>query len=334
MTFRELLDEAVSHLKSGGVEDPRFDARAILLETFQMDSAHFLLQENQDLREVIPAEMLSAKLSLFRNRIGRRSVREPLQQILGHCGFYGLDFVVTDSVLCPRMDTEVLVDRAIADFRKRDQRLVMLDLCTGSGCIGISLARNLPVSAGLCTDISDEALDVAEKNAQRLLKDRYRIQRGFVDQGILNGDHLEQAEKVRDAAVSEDRKSALPELRFLKSDLYENVPSLLSEWHLSGFDLIVSNPPYIRSDVIEGLEPEVRDHEPRIALDGRDDGLYFYRKIANQTGAFLAPGGSLYLEIGYDQGQDVKKILENAGFTGVEILKDLSGLDRVVTTRV
>ena len=214
----------------------------------------------------------------------------------------GLEFCVSPQVLIPRQDTETLVEQVLADLfpQKRTAsdsgRLRLLDLCTGSGCIAISLGvlGNFREITG--ADISREALKVAEKNRRHLLPD----------------------------CVLEEKKMAF---RLIESDVFEGLSGEI-------FDVIVSNPPYIPSGVIEGLEPEVRDHEPRIALDGDADGLKFYRKVAEESGRFLSPGGRLYLEIGYDQGEAVSRLLEAAGFIEVNVIKDIPGLDRVVAAKL
>ena len=167
----------------------------------------------------------------------------------------------------------------------------ILDLCTGSGCILVSLLQYSNDSTGIGTDYSEPALQVARQNAERILG-------------------KSAAEKGR----------AL----FRQGDLFQAIDKE------EKFDLIVSNPPYIRTDVIKTLMPEVRDYEPILALDGREDGLFFYRRIIEQAGAHLYGGGMLFLEIGYDQGEDVSRLLRETGYTDVEIYKDYAGNDRVV----
>ena len=194
----------------------------------------------------------------------------------------GLEFKVNENVLIPRQDTEILVEEAL---RELHDGMDILDLCTGSGCILISLLRYSNDCTGLGVDLSEGALAVAEENAEKLLSDR--------------------------------------QIRFLKSDLFEGVNGV--------YDRIVSNPPYIPSNVIETLMPEVKEHEPLQALDGGGDGLYFYRKITEQCGNYLKPGGMLYFEIGYDQGEAVSGLLSKAGFREIRVVKDYGGLDRVVS---
>jgi release factor glutamine methyltransferase len=222
-------------------------------------------------------ELTHAEENAFTDLIGKRLNRVPLQYLLGTWQFMGLEFIVTPSVLIPRQDTEILVEAAI----KMNPRRV-LDLCTGSGCIGISLAR-LAGADVTAADISRAALDVARRNA------------------ALNG---------------VDGK-----IRFIESDLFINIPN-------EKYDMIVTNPPYIPSADIAGLQDEVKSHEPLSALDGGPDGLKFYRDIIPQALNFLTPEGILLMEVGPAEG--VRGLLRRHGYTGVTTLDDLSGLDRVV----
>ena len=171
----------------------------------------------------------------------------------------------------------------------------LLDLCTGSGCIVISILAAREISHALGVDISEEALRVAEFNRRQVL----------------------EPEK-------QDR------LTLLRSDLYEAVPEYLRERKLPGCDILVSNPPYIPSRIMDTLEPEVREHEPRLALDGAEDGLLFYRRLLKDARSFLNPGGRIYFEIGYDQGEAVRRMMEDKGFHDVEVIRDFGGNDRVV----
>ena len=206
--------------------------------------------------------------------------REPLQYIMGTAPFYGRDFLVQRGVLIPRFDTETLIE-AVLPYLKPMMRI--LDLCTGSGCILLTLLLEGPEGLeGTGSDISEEALYCARKNAEQL--------------------HEEAA--------------------FVKSDLFESIEG--------SFDLITANPPYIRSSVIGSLEAEVKEFEPLTALDGSEDGLEFYRRILREAGSHLRDGGRIALEIGFDQGSDVKSIMESEGFRDAAVLKDLAGLDRAV----
>jgi release factor glutamine methyltransferase len=210
---------------------------------------------------------------------------EPLAYVLGEWEFYGLKLYVNEHVLIPRQDTEILVEEVLKELH---DGMEVLDMCTGSGCILISLLRYSNRCKGVGVDISEEALQVAQSNAGNLLK-------SCLDDCSIN---------------------------FVQSDLFENVTGK--------YEFIVSNPPYIRSDVIPTLMPEVKDHEPMQALDGTADGLYFYRRITGEGREYLKKGGMLYFEIGYDQAADVSNIMAEAGFAEIKVVKDFAGLDRVV----
>ena len=202
----------------------------------------------------------------------------------------GLEFFVDERVLIPRQDTEDLVELVLKEHLEKKKKI--LDMCTGSGCIAISLAKFGGYSQVTAVDISEGALEVTGENARRLIP-----------------------------AVSFDR---------IQSNLYENEEEIRKKAP-EGYDVIVSNPPYIPTKVIEGLQPEVRDFEPKLALDGTEDGLYFYRILAQGELWFLKKGGSLYLEIGHDQGEAVSGLLKEAGYTKIRVVKDTPGLNRIVT---
>lgn len=317
-TGKKLLVEA-------GVEEEEaaLEVRLLLQESFSLNTASYLLRKQESLckgdREKVEAadieqtEILGKLHSFFENFEKRRR-RIPLAQILGRQSFYGLDFFVNEDVLIPRADTECLVDLVLEDYadlakqagktysEKRNSEHVsnkhednveneanssslnILDLCTGSGCIGISVAKHLPYQELLLVDLSEKALAVAKKNAEKHLGENVTL---------------------------------------LQSDL-------LTEVRGKKFSLLLSNPPYIVSRVILGLDREVSEYEPKVALDGGEDGLVFYRRIAKEAKAVLLPGARLYLEIGYDQGESVKDIFQKEGYEAVEVFPDLSGNPRVL----
>ena len=256
------------------------------MAAFDLDLASLLVKQE---RQILPGDETEEKIHRYRQMIGRRAERIPLQQILGEQEFMGFPFQVNEHVLTPRQDTETLVELVLRE--RPDPSQSVLDLCTGSGCIALSLARLGGYRRVWASDLSEEALKVAEQNAKGLLEEL------------------------------EENKA---EFRLLKSDLFEGIPKE------ERFDILTSNPPYIPTEVIEGLEPEVRDHEPRMALDGDEDGLKFYRILAAEAGGFLNPGGAIYLEIGWDQGAKVEELLRQAGFQEIRTVKDLAGKDRVV----
>lgn len=281
-------------LVEAGVEEEEaaLEVRLLLQESFSLNTAGYLLRKQEPLCKAgIEQTEILQKLHSFYENFEKRRRRIPLAQILGRQSFYGLDFFVNEDVLIPRADTECLVDLVLEDYAdlvKQGEKTYaekrILDLCTGSGCIGISVAKHLPYQELLLVDLSEKALAVARKNAEMHLGENVML---------------------------------------LQSDL-------LTEVHEKRFSLLLSNPPYIVSKVIPGLEREVSEYEPKMALDGGEDGLLFYRRIAKEAKAILLPGARLYLEIGYDQGESVKDIFQKEGYEAVEVFPDLSGNPRVV----
>ncbi len=280
INYLDLYKKGSEALVGAGIADASLDAR-LLLE-YICGTDHNTLLVHGDM----PVE--DDKAERYMELISKRAAREPLAYILGEQEFMGLDFTVSEDVLIPNQDTEVLVEEAL---RYVSEGMRILDLCTGSGCIALSILNYSNGTTAVATDISEKALEIAGKNAERLgLKDRYTAHH---------------------------------------ADLYE-LKGALGDAELGKFDIIVSNPPYIPTKVIDTLEPEVRVHEPFIALDGKEDGLFFYRKIVENVDKYLLSNGWLLMEIGYDQGESVKALMENKGFKEVEIVKDLGGNDRVV----
>lgn len=284
MTYGEVFEEGKRRLTEADIEEAALDARLLLEHVCGTDRNTLLAHAD---RLVTEEDRLR-----YQELIKRRASRIPLQQLTGVQNFMGLDFLVNEHVLIPRQDTEFLVEEVLKNLH---DGMRVLDLCTGTGCILISLLRYTNDCQGLGVDISPEALAVAKMNARRLLTG--------------NGE----------SAESERRGH----LQFLESDLYERVEGI--------FDIIVSNPPYIPTEVIDTLMPEVREHEPRLALDGSEDGLIFYRRIIEGCRAHLKGGGMLFFEIGHDQGAAVSELMEQAGFLEVQVTKDYAGLDRVVS---
>lgn len=271
MKLREACLYGQRVLKEAGIGEAGLDAWYLLEFASHIRKSHYLAYPEEELSQEAERKFLEI--------LKKRAARVPLQQLTGEQEFMGLSFAVSDQVLIPRQDTEILVEEVLKDLRPG---MRFLDLCTGSGCILFSLLHFCPQAEGVGSDISQAALLVAKKNKERLGK----------------------------------------EARLIKSDLFEKIEG--------SFDLIVSNPPYIRSEEIQGLMEEVRLYEPCLALDGHEDGLYFYRRIVEESTAYLKRGGRLYFEIGYDQGVLVPKLLEERGFREIEVVRDLAGLDRVV----
>ena len=275
--YRELYEEGTRLLTDAGFEESeaRLDARSLLEHTCGTSLQTLLLEPDRPVCEEAAAR--------FRDHIVRRSEREPLSYITGTRDFMGLTFKVDRSVLIPEQDTENLVEEIMRELCGGER---ILDLCTGSGCILLSLLHYSNGTTGVGTDISREALGTAAENAGRLdLAERTRWRQGDLFE-----------------AVGDDER----------------------------FDLIVSNPPYIRSDVIPGLSPEVSVHEPRLALDGGEDGLSFYRKIIPEAARHLVTGGMLFLEIGFDQAEAVSALMRDAGYYEVRVIRDYGGNDRIV----
>ena len=317
MTLRALYQAGADRLSAAGVPDAELDARLLLCEAFQMTAGEYLFSCDRELSELYDPYTLSGLQEDYENEIALRCRRVPLQQILGTAQFMGLEFAVNGDVLIPRQDTETLVEQVLYDFPERD--ISVLDMCTGSGCIAASLAVLGGYREVIGADLSREALYVAQENAMRLLREakaRTDMKKSFLS-----------------AVFSRDEEEYQQQVHFIQSDLFSGLSEALSELGSGPFDVIVSNPPYIPTAEIEELEPEVRDFEPRMALDGSQDGLHFYRRFAKEAGPFLKEGGSLYLEIGAEEAAAVRGLLQEAGYRDIRVIKDLCGRDRVVCAR-
>lgn len=283
MTYRELYESGRSVLTAAAIEEADTDAR-LLLECVCERNRSFLLVHGDSLVEQERAEC-------YLGYIAERAKRIPLQQITGVQEFMGLTFQVNRHVLIPRQDTEILVEEVL---RNLHGKMCILDMCTGSGCILLSILHYARECVGVGVDISKEALCVARENAKRILR--------------------------KDGKDSEEISCV--QACFIESDLFEKVTGK--------YQIIVSNPPYIRSDVIPTLMPEVKDYEPIQALDGHADGLFYYKKIIDQCSDYLSEDGRLYFEIGFDQGAEVSELMKQAGFSEITVVKDYAGQDRVV----
>lgn len=337
VTWRELLEEGVCLLRIAGVSEAQLDAWYLLSAAFGLDRAHYYLDQNRPVRK----ERLEEGYETYRSGLARRAERIPLQQILGSQEFMGLDFYVNEHVLIPRQDTETLVEAVLREYSRRDTAI--LDMCTGSGCIAVSLAVLGGYRQVTASELSMDALQVAKKNARR----HFLIQKGTVRSKafVLTEKPWRMELKTWVAAEPQEREAGCLDspgagsddargmhieertLTLLQGSLFEHIGQE------EMFDVIVSNPPYIPTAVIEELEPEVRDHEPRLALDGAEDGLYFYRVLALDCSRHLKQGGQVFFEIGYDQAEAVSRILAIAGYREIEVIKDAPGLARVVRGR-
>ncbi len=276
MTYRECYEQGCRTLQAAGIEEATLDARLLLEAVCGTDRNDLLVHGEQPVMPQAEEKYL--------HWIRQRAEHIPLQQLTGEQDFMGLTFSVNEHVLIPRQDTEILVEEVLKELH---DRMRILDMCTGSGCILLSLLHYSNDCEGLGVDLSAEALEVAGRNVLKVLTP-------------------EKAEHAH----------------FLQSDLFEKVEGK--------FEIIVSNPPYIASAEVEKLMPEVRDHEPRMALDGTEDGLLFYRRIIKEAGKHLVSSGMLFFEIGYDQGQAVSELMRTGGYREVQVVQDYAGLDRVV----
>ena len=276
--YQEVYREGEAKLIQAGIDEATLDARLLLEYVCGTDRNTLLAHGDREVTE--------KEYGCYCDLIVKRAGHIPLQHLTGEQEFMGLTFVVNNKVLVPRQVTEVLVEEAL---RHLHDGIRILDMCTGSGCILLSLLQYSNDCTGTGVDLSPEALKTAEANYRRLREQRPEMEACFIESDLFAGLH--------------------------NGEQYE---------------MIVSNPPYIRTDVIDTLMPEVREHEPWMALDGREDGLYFYREITRRAGEYLTRGGMLFYEIGYDQAKDVCKIMENEGFREIEVVKDFAGLDRVV----
>lgn len=272
--WREARRDGAEYLKREGISDAETDSRILLEFAGRIDRTYYSLHAE----ETVPDPVFSQYEDLLR----RRAARVPTQYLTGEAWFYGRRFEVSPAVLIPRQDTECLVEEALLHAEDGDR---VLDLCTGSGCVLLTLLLERHLS-GTGADLSEDALCVARKNQELL---------------------------------------CVPDVTWVHSDLFAEIRG--------EFALITANPPYIASDVIDTLEPEVRGHEPRMALDGHQDGLFFLKKIAEEAPAFLSTGGWLCMETGYDQGGVMASVLRDLKYEEVHVVRDLSGLDRVIVGR-
>ncbi len=316
MTYREVLIEGTNRLSEKNISEFENNAWLLFEYVFKLSRHQYFMKMNDAISDDNAAE-------IYRTCIEKRATHVPVQYITGSQDFMGLNFLVNENVLIPRQDTEILVEKVLNiieviqhnsyDVKLKNlidkesikenifkvatdahNKINVLDMCTGSGCIAISVSLhgNVDVTA---VDISEKALEVAKNNAKNLGADR---------------------------------------VKFIESDLFEKINVNNSVEQDQRYDIIVSNPPYIPSKVVDGLMPEVVEHEPRLALDGTEDGLWFYRKITEESLKYIKPNGWLCYEIGCEQGEDVSRIMMDNGYKDVKVIKDLAGLDRVVVAKI
>lgn len=279
LTLKQLYKVGTVKLAEEGIEEFSLDAWYLLEYVTGVSKAMYFAEPERAVSE--------ENADRYIDCIRRRAARIPLQHITGEQEFMGYPFCVNEHVLIPRQDTEILVEEAIQVMRPK---MKVLDMCTGSGCIVLSILKMcrekyyMTDLQGIGADVSEEALKVARENGRRL-----EVQ-----------------------------------VTWIQSDLFAKIPEE------EKYDVIVSNPPYIETAVIDTLQEEVRLHDPYIALDGKEDGLYFYRRIISEAGKYLKTQGKLMFEIGCDQAEAVEELMKNAGYEQITVKKDLAGLDRVV----
>lgn len=300
MTFSDALKTAADILSAAGIESPLNDARLLLMSCSGISVEKLYADINKEMED-------GCKDAYFR-LIERRRMREPLQLIIGSVCFYGYEYNVRKNVLIPRPETELLTDAAIAKVNAKDTAYV-LDMCSGSGVIGITTflerrKKGLETHLTMC-DISQDAISLAAENIDKLIG------------------------KCRaDGSGGYSFKGPGGTVRLISSDLFGNLSDR------NKYDIIVSNPPYVRPDEIAGLSPEVRYYDPELALSGgvdNIDGLGFYREIISAAGNYLMPGGTLIFEMGAGQADAISGILNGNGFSGISVIKDFSGYDRIIS---
>ena len=279
LALRQIYNDGVKMLSQAGIDEAQLDAWYLLEYVTGVSKAMYFAEPERTVSE--------ENADRYIDCIRQRAAHIPLQHITGEQEFMGYPFCVNEHVLIPRQDTEILVEEAIQIMRPK---MKILDMCTGSGCIVLSILKMCKEKyymtdlQGIGADVSEEALKVARENSRRL---------------------------------------EVP-VTWIQSDLFAKIPEE------EKYDVIVSNPPYIETAVIDTLQEEVRLHDPYIALDGKEDGLYFYRRIISEASKYLKPQGKLMFEIGCDQAEAVEELMKNAGYEQITVKKDLAGLDRVV----
>jgi release factor glutamine methyltransferase len=280
MKIQEILNEAVCKLKKENIEEPVLKARLLLCYILKVEKEYLIVNANKEVDE---------KQGIEYNKVLQKLINGyPIQYITNSQEFMKLNFYVDENVLIPRADTEITVLEVISYCKNmRKDNIKILDLCTGSGAIAISLKKYIPNCEVVAIDISDKAIEVAKKN---------------------------------------EEKNNLRNIQWIRSNLFENVSGK--------FDVIVSNPPYIKKDVIKTLDKQVQK-EPIIALDGGEDGLFFYKEIMKNVINYLNEQGAIFLEIGFDQKEDVINIIKNTNkYTQIIAKKDLAGNDRMVIAKI
>lgn len=282
MKIKDMLYNGFIKLNNENISEPMLKARLLLAYVLNAKKEYLIIHEEDEISE--------NKVNEYKQYINRIITGEPIQYITNHQEFMKLDFYVDKNVLIPRADTETLVEEVISKcINNEKEEIKVLDMCTGSGIIGISIAKYIKNTSVTCIDISDEALEIAKKNA----------------------------------TINE-----ISNIKFIKSNMFEKLSNTSEQ-----FDIIVSNPPYIKTGIISLLDKEVQK-EPKTALDGGEDGLNFYKIISENAYKYLKNDGYLAIEIGYDQKEEVVSLLKNTKkYNEIYNKKDLCGNDRVVVAR-
>ena len=285
VTIIEAILNATNRLSAAGVTHVRLDAEVLLAHIIKKDRVWLITHRDDMLDDRARRD--------FDDAIRRRTKREPLQHIIGNQEFWGLEFTVTPDVLIPRPETELIVEAALALVQDRNSPVRIVDLCTGSGCIAVSLAKELASARVIATDASEKALAVARENARH--------------HGVAN------------------------RIRFLEGDLFEPLEELDIRGHI---DIMVSNPPYVRTGDLPTLQPEVRDYEPAMALIAGHEGTEIAMRIIRNATGYLKKSGALIMEMGLGQAEALTRMIETTGaYDKPGVLKDLAGIERVIVAK-
>ena len=278
MKIKDIINYGVAMIKN--TESPSLETQMMIAKVIEKDRLYIMLNLEEDIDE--------SKVEIIKTMIGKRKSSYPLQYILGEREFWGMDFKVSEGVLIPRQDTEILIEETLKKLKdnKHKSNLKGFEIGVGSGIISITLLKEIETLTMIGVDINDKAIELTKANALK--------------------------HEVSDR------------LCILNSNLFEKINKE------NQFDFIISNPPYIETKVIDSLQEDIKQHEPKLALDGGEDGLDFYRAIIEQSKSYISPYGFIAFEIGYNQGEAVKKIFVENGYPNVTIAKDLAGFDRVV----
>ena len=278
MKIKDIINYGVAMIKN--TESPSLETQMMIAKVIEKDRLYIMLNLEEDIDE--------SKVEIIKTMIDKRKNSYPLQYILGEREFWGMDFKVSEGVLIPRQDTEILIEETLKKLKdnKHKSNLKGFEIGVGSGIISITLLKEIETLTMIGVDINDKAIELTKANALK--------------------------HEVNDR------------LCILKSNLFEKINKE------NQFDFIISNPPYIETKVIDSLKEDIKKHEPKLALDGGEDGLDFYRAIIEQSKPYISPEGFIAFEIGYNQAEAVKKIFVENGYPNVTIAKDLAGFDRVV----